>query len=278
MLIAGPLASEQTLKDPGIRNGLLEHLVKEQKKVQSQKEGIKRAVRASQALIDEAGGDLRHTQAVRTAKLAVREGNLALEALRKKTLRLSTLVSNATTFDFSNIAIGAFVLLHSEGDVRIKRADGTWETQKVAILRPGDKIVTGKDGRATFYFEKGTKRVSLGGFSAITVVEEREDRYVVALQTKTGAFFETVGKIVKGRQFQIRTPWWQSTIRGTKFLARKDQIIVIEGRVDVSNLRGDKMVSVYEGHSVDISKDGIISKPKKFDIRDIDLSDIQIKG
>lgn len=71
------------------------------------------------------------------------------------------------------------------------------------------------------------------------------------------------------RKFEVRTSGGAGAVRGTKFQVNATAVStnfrVIEGAVEVSNLKKDKAVEVNAGFSAVIRKNGNISKPKPLD-------------
>jgi len=72
----------------------------------------------------------------------------------------------------------------------------------------------------------------------------------------------------------VRTPAAVCAVRGTKFLVTEDEtkgtdIIVLEGIVDVKAIKGGESIPVDAGYSVRATKDGVISKPEKIDLKKI---------
>jgi len=70
----------------------------------------------------------------------------------------------------------------------------------------------------------------------------------------------------------IRTPCAVLADRGTKFLVFEDEktgteLIVLEGVVDVKAIKGTESTSVNAGYRIRATKDGVISKPEKIDLK-----------
>jgi len=70
----------------------------------------------------------------------------------------------------------------------------------------------------------------------------------------------------KLKQFEVRCSGGAGAVRGTKFQVSATAVSatfsVIEGTVEVSNLKGDKSVGVNAGYSAVVRKNGNVSKPK----------------
>ena len=72
----------------------------------------------------------------------------------------------------------------------------------------------------------------------------------------------------------IRTPTMVLGIRNTEFLVFEQEgvgteIIVLEGTVEVKAIKGEKTFLVDAGNRIHVTKDGVISKPEKVDLKKI---------
>jgi hypothetical protein len=72
----------------------------------------------------------------------------------------------------------------------------------------------------------------------------------------------------------VRTPTAVCAIRGTKFLVLEDEkrgteVTVLEGAVEVKAAKGEGSVLVDAGFRIRTTKDGVISKPEKIDLKKI---------
>jgi len=70
----------------------------------------------------------------------------------------------------------------------------------------------------------------------------------------------------------ISTATIAAAVRGTKFLVFEDEkteteLIVLCGIVDVKAIKGDESVSIDAGYRIRATKDGVISKPEKIDLK-----------
>lgn len=124
-----------------------------------------------------------------------------------------------------------------------------------AGMAPGDKVHTGRGGRATVQFRDGSQ-VALGPFAIFTVEAETPGETTIFLEA--GKLWAAVSKNAR-RRFSVRTPTAVAAVRGTEFSveARGERATAVEvfgGLVSVSALGVESMVSasqrvdVAEGH------------------------------
>lgn len=97
------------------------------------------------------------------------------------------------------------------------------------------------------------------------------DRYK---KVKSGEYDDrsAFGTGILGMTLMLRTPCAVAGVRGTKFLVFEDEktgteLIVLRGIVDVKAIKGNESVSVDAGYRIRVTKDGIISKPEKIDLK-----------
>ena len=115
---------------------------------------------------------------------------------------------------------------------RIKQSSGTASvargTQQLKAspglpLQPGDKLVTGKDGRMSLTFVDNT-RFAVGPNSSVSVSEFQYDRTrqkgTFVTQVDRGSLAVVSGKIAKSNRdaMKVRTPNTLLGVRGTKFI------------------------------------------------------------
>jgi hypothetical protein len=134
------------------------------------------------------------------------------------------------------IALGLIALLSASPAfaeiARIKQSSGTAFVERNAQrlkpvpglqLLPGDRLVTGKDGRMSLTFIDNT-RFAVGPNSRISVTEFNYDRTrqkgSFVTQVDRGALAVVSGKIAKSERdaMKVRTPNTLLGVRGTKFI------------------------------------------------------------
>ncbi len=117
-----------------------------------------------------------------------------------------------------------------------------------ANMIPGDKVHTGKGGRATVLFRDGSKIV-LGPYAIFTVEAETLNETTIFLAV--GKLWAAVSKNA-GRRFSVRTPTAVAAVRGTEFSVetqsdRATAVEVFGGLVSVRGaLGGESMISASQ--------------------------------
>jgi hypothetical protein len=218
------------------------------------------------ALLDKAR-NARNDTAVAAAQRAV---DTAEEGLRKNQLREQralkaiSWVERLRQEENSSTGVAGF-LPRVEGTVEIQSAGGG-AARPVAgdtppVLRPGDTLRTGKDGRADILLDKGGL-LSLDSGSALTLTEG-------GYEALLGEFHCWVQ-----RKFEIRTPEAAVAVRGTKFVLREapgkpTAVVVIEGTVAFSDIKGAKTVLVGAGQQSYLLPDGTPAEPTKANLQEM---------
>ena len=152
-----------------------------------------------------------------------------------------------------------------EGDVEIQLAGGeaahpiTSDTPPV--LRPGDTLRTGLDGRADILLDQGGL-LSLNSGSALVLIEGGYE----ALSGEIRCFVR--------RNFEILTPSARAAVRGTEFVLREvpgkpTAVVVIDGTVAFSDIKGTKTVLVGAGQQSYLLPDGTPAEPTKANLQEM---------
>jgi hypothetical protein len=219
------------------------------------------------ALLDKAR-NARNPTAVAAAQRAV---NTAEEVLRKNRLREQRALKAISWVERlrqernSSTRVAGF-MPRIEGTVEIQSAGGgaarpvTSDTPPV--LGPGDTLRTGKDGHADVLLNEGGI-LSLDAGSAMILAEK-------------GAEALLYGEIrcrVR-RKFEVRTPAAICGIRGTEFVLREipgkpASVVVIDGTVAFSDIKGAKTVLVGAGQQSYLLPDGTPAEPAKANLQEM---------
>jgi ferric-dicitrate binding protein FerR (iron transport regulator) len=219
------------------------------------------------ALLDKAR-NAHNPTAVAAAQRAV---NTAEEGLRKNRLREQRALKAIAWVERlrkegnSSAKVAGF-MPRIEGAVEIQSADGgaarpiTGDTPPV--LGPGDTLRTGMDGHADVLLNEGGL-LSLDSGSALVLSE-------------AGAAALVKGEILcrMKRKFQVRTPEAVTSVRGTEFVVREipgkpSSVVVIEGTVAFSDIKGAKTVLVGAGQQSFLLPDGMPAEPTKANLQEM---------
>lgn len=139
---------------------------------------------------------------------------------------------------FAVVALASLVTMPARAEIaRVKTSVGSAMIERGANrlpatpglqLNPGDKLVTGKDGRISVSFIDNT-RFSVGPNSRIAVNEFNYDRTrqkgSFVTQVDRGSLAVVSGKIAKSDRdaMKVRTPNTLLGVRGTKFIVEVPQ-------------------------------------------------------
>ena len=199
------------------------------------------------ALLDKA----RSAQNATAVAAAQRAVNTADEGLRK---------------EGSSSAKAAGFMPRIEGTVEIQPAGGgaahpiTDDTPPV--LGPGDTLRTGKDGHVDVLLSEGGF-FSLDAGSALILAEKGADALY---------YGEVLYRL--HRKFEVRIPAAVCAVRGTQFVVREipgkpSSVVVIEGTVAFSDIKGAKTVLVGAGQQSYLLPDGMPAEPTKANLQEM---------
>ena len=226
-----------------------------------------RTLDASLALLDRAR-DAKSEAAVGAASRAVAT---AQEVLRKNRLREQralkaiSWVEKLRQAGDSSASVAGF-MPRIKGTVEIQSASSgaarpvTSDTPPV--LGPGDTLRTGKDGLADILMdEEGL--LSLNAGSALILTEKGVQSLL---------YGEVLCKV--RRKFEIRTREVAVAVRGTQFVLREipgkpASVVVIDGTVEFSDIRGIKTVLVGAGQQSYLLPDGTPAEPAKANLQEM---------
>lgn len=222
---------------------------------------------ACRALLDRAR-DAQNATAVAAAQRAV---NTAEESLRKNRLREQRALKAISWVERlrqernSSAKVAGF-MPRIEGTVEIQSAGGgaarpiTDDTPPV--LGPGDTLRTGKDGHADVLLNEGGI-LSLDAGLAMILAEEGAEALL---------YGEIRARV--RRKFEVRTPAAICGIRGTEFVLREipgkpTSVVVIDGTVAFSDIKGVKTVLVGAGQQSFLLPDGTPAEPTKANLQEM---------
>ncbi len=218
------------------------------------------------ALLDKA----RNTQNATAIAAAQRAVNTAEEGLRKNRLREQRAL-NAIAWverlrkERNSSAKVAGFMPRIEGTVEIQPSGGgaahpiTSDTPPV--LGPGDTLRTGLDGHADVLLSEGGI-ISLDAGSAMILAEKGAE-----------ALYGEI-RFWGQRRFEVRTPAAVCANRGTEYVVREipgkpSSVVVIEGTVAFSDIKGQKTVLVAAGQQSYLLPDGTPAEPVKANLQEM---------
>jgi ferric-dicitrate binding protein FerR (iron transport regulator) len=164
--------------------------------------------------------------------------------------------------------IGAF-MPRAEGTVEVEPKGGG-PARKLAgdvppVAGPGDTVKTGADGRADLLLPNGST-LNLDAASAVTLLDDGLNLLFGQIRAKV--------QHVMGQRFDVRTPTAICGVRGTDFIVREKagkpaSLVVIEGQVAFSDIKGIKTVLVNAGQQSYLLPDGTPAEPTRANIHDM---------
>lgn len=160
------------------------------------------------------------------------------------------------------------LLVPVEGDVRRYAKDGTAITEGSGMLRPGERVETGKGATARLFVAGGDAEVALAESTEFVVTQDAPDTDFEGL-LNNGFMRMRAWVRAKGRKFEVRTPSAVTSVRGTDFAvataAGGDRVQVFDGVVAVTPGAGGEAVLVHAGEELFMSPAAPWPAPQAFD-------------
>lgn len=221
---------------------------------------------ACRALLDRARS-VQNPTAVAAAQRAV---NTAEEGLRKNRLREQRALKAISWVErlrkerISSASVAGF-MPRIEGTVDIQPAGGGAARPITGdmppVLGPGDTLRTGNDGHADVLLNEGGI-LSLDAGSAMILSEKGVE-----------ALYGEI-RFWGRRKLEVRTPAAVCAVRGTQFVVREipgkpTSVIVIDGTVAFSDIKGVKTVLVGAGQQSYLLPDGTPAEPVKANMQEM---------
>jgi FecR protein len=149
-------------------------------------------------------------------------------------------------------------VVRSSGEVWI----ATPEAQPVSlgaevVLRPGDKIQTGRNGRVLLV--RGGERILVAPNSVVGLPEERKAGRATTILQQAGSIVLEVEK-QKVEHFEVETPYLAAVVKGTRFAVTVNRlgadVRVLSGTVDVTNFKTGQFAPVSAGQAARVASHG----------------------
>jgi hypothetical protein len=200
-------------------------------------------------------------RAVATAEESLRKNRLR----EQRALKAISWVERMPQEKSSSTRVAGF-MPRVEGTVEIQSAGGgaarpiTSDTPPV--LGPGDTLRTGLDGYADILLGEGGL-LSLDSGTALVLSEKGGEALLYGeIQCRMR------------RKFEIRTPEAVCGVRGTEFVLREipgkpTAVVVIDGTVAFSDIKGTKTVLVGAGQQSYLLPDGLPAEPTKANLQEM---------
>jgi FecR-like protein len=167
------------------------------------------------------------------------------------------------------LALGAFSSAHAadDGAWSVSKSSGeVWMAgagaQQVSlgqqdVLKPGDTIRTGRNGRVLLV--RGEETILVAPNSVIGLPTEKKDGLATTIVQQAGSILLEVEKR-NVRHFEVETPYLAAVVKGTRFrvsvTAGRTSVDVIRGQVEVSDFRSGQIAQVLPGQAATVFAHG----------------------
>jgi hypothetical protein len=126
-----------------------------------------------------------------------------------------------------------------------------------AVLKPGDYIRTGQNGRALLV--RGTESILISPNSAVGLPKEKTGGLSTTILQESGSILLDVEKRSE-KHFEVETPYLVAVVKGTQFRVsvddRESKVEVVSGQVEVAELKSGKFALVLPGQSAAVAING----------------------
>jgi hypothetical protein len=126
-----------------------------------------------------------------------------------------------------------------------------------AILKPGDNIRTGQNGRVLL--TRGEETILIAPNSIVGIPTEKKDGLSTTILQKAGAILLEVEKR-KENHFEVETPYLAAVVKGTQFrvsVGKYDtRVSVLRGRVEVTDFKTGEHAAVLPGQTAKVLPQG----------------------
>src|SRR5450631_2827818 len=167
------------------------------------------------------------------------------------------------------LALGAAsgALAGEEGVWRVSKSSGeVWMTASGAqpvslgqqdVLKPGDTIRTGRNGRVLLVCGEETILVSPN--SVVGLPTEKKDGLSTTIVQQAGSILLDVEKR-NVKHFEVETPYLAAVVKGTQFSvtvnAASTSVEVRRGQVEVADFKSGQVAQIVPGQTATVSANG----------------------
>src|SRR6266550_2172572 len=167
------------------------------------------------------------------------------------------------------LALGAASIAHAgDGEAwSVSKSSGeVWMTTTGAqtvslsqqdVLKPGDTIRTGRNGRVLLV--RGAETILVSPNSAIGLPTENKDGLSTTIVQQAGSILLEVEKR-NVKHFEVETPYLAAVVKGTQFRvsvnATSTSVDVIRGQVEVADFKSGQIAQVMPGQHATVFAQG----------------------
>lgn len=146
----------------------------------------------------------------------------------------------------------------SSGDVWVATSGvHTVSLTQDAVLKPGDRINTGRNGRVLLV--RGQETILVAPNSAIGIPTDKKDGMATTITQQAGSILLNVEK-QNVQHFSVETPYLAAVVKGTQFRvtvnAAGSRVDVLGGSVEVADFKTGQYAMVLPGQAAQVSLRG----------------------
>jgi hypothetical protein len=177
------------------------------------------------------------------------EGTVLQIGVLRRILAIALLVGAASSAGAAED--GVWSVSKSSGEVWITTTDAQPASLKQEeILKPGDTIRTGRNGRVLLM--RGEETILIAPNSVVGVpVEKKEGLSTTIVQQAGSILLEVEKRNVK--HFEVETPYLAAVVKGTQFsvtvTAESTSVAVRRGQVEVSDFKSGQIAQIMPGQA-----------------------------
>src|SRR5664280_2616253 len=153
---------------------------------------------------------------------------------------------------------GAWSVSKSSGDVWMTTTGAQQVSLgKEEVLKPGDTIRTGRNGRVLLV--RGEETILVSPNSVVGLPTEKKEGLSTTIVQQAGSILLKVEKR-DVRHFEVETPYLAAVVKGTEFRVSTDgsgaHVDVLQGSVEVADFRSGQYALVLPGQAAKVSAQG----------------------
>lgn len=144
---------------------------------------------------------------------------------------------------------GDWLVSRSSGDVWLAGSGVQQASLKQEdVLRPGDTVSTGRNGRVLL--RRGEETILVSPNSVVGIPSEKKEGLSTTITQRAGSILLDVEKR-NVKHFEVETPYLAAVVKGTQFRvtinAGKTTVDVVRGQVEVSDFKSGQIAQVMPG-------------------------------
>lgn len=147
---------------------------------------------------------------------------------------------------------GEWIVRKASGEVWTGQAAQPVSLSKDAVLKPGDTVTTGRNGRVLLV--RGEESILISPNSVIGIPAEKKDGLATTITQQAGSILLEVEK-KNVPHFEVETPYLAAVVKGTQFRVSVTdtgaRVDVTRGKVEVADFRSGDVAQVLPGQAAE---------------------------